>query len=202
MIQFNKLKVSQDGKNLIIDAQVENCSYYTNIHIDSIIIDTQHTFVTSGPSVTPAFKYTYTSTSASTLGYDTILDQNGGLKEIRMTISHSELGETTTLDQDLLFVYVIINGSPSPNTPCGMDNTYELGVIYNDYPHYLISMNYINELSSCCKIPQSFIDYFLEKKAFELAIKVGSYLTAINYWNKFFTVVPNTITYKTCQCNE
>jgi hypothetical protein len=39
MIQFNDLKITSDGKTLIIDVSVKDLDYYTNVFLDSIIID-------------------------------------------------------------------------------------------------------------------------------------------------------------------
>ena len=41
MIQFNELRITSDNKCLIIDTQVEDLSYFVNVTIDSIFIDTQ-----------------------------------------------------------------------------------------------------------------------------------------------------------------
>lgn len=200
MIQFNELRITQDGKNLIIDAQVQNISYYTDVYIDSIIIDSQNTFVSSGASSSPLFKYTYDATTASTLGYVT-LTSGGKLKGIRMTIPYNSLGETSNLDKDLLFVYVTIIGTPSSNTPCNMDLTYELGIVYNTYPFYLRGMNFIKELNSSCELPKQLIDYMLRQKVLETCIQVGDYTKAVEYWKKFFTGDYQVINLKTCSCN-
>ena len=191
MIQFNELRITQDGKNLIIDAQVQDISYYTDVYIDSIIIDSQNTFVSSGASSSPLFKYTYDATTASTLGYVTSL-----------TIPYNSLGETSNLDKDLLFVYVTINGTPSSDTPCNMDLTYELGIVYNTYPFYLRGMNFIKELNSSCELPKQLIDYMLRQKVLETCIQVGDYTKAVEYWKKFFTGDYQVINLKTCSCNE
>lgn len=201
MIQFNELRITQDGKNLIIDAQVQDMSYYTDVYIDSIIIDSQNTFVSSGASSSPLFKYTYDATTASTLGYVTSLTSGGKLKGIRMTIPYNSLGETSNLDKDLLFVYVTINGTPSSDTPCNMDLTYELGIVYNTYPFYLRGMNFIKELNSSCELPKQLIDYMLRQKVLETCIQVGDYTKAVEYWKKFFTGDYQVINLKTCSCN-
>ena len=200
MIQFNELRITQDGKNLIIDAQVQNISYYTDVYIDSIIIDSQNTFISSGASSSPLFKYTYDATTASTLGYVT-LTSGGKLKGIRMTIPYNSLGETSNLDKDLLFVYVTINGTPSSDTPYNMDLTYELGIVYNTYPFYLRGMNFIKELNSSCELPKQLIDYMLRQKVLETCIQVGDYTKAVEYWKKFFTGDYQVINLKTCSCN-
>lgn len=202
MIQFNELEITQDGKNLIIDAQVQNISYYTNIYIDSIIVDNQNTFVSTGVSAHPIFSYTYDPVSAQSLGYSTILSSNGKLKGIRMTVPCASLGEIATLDKDLLFVYVTINGTPSPDTPCDMDLSYELGAVFNTYPFYLRGMTFIKELDSSCKIPKQVIDYMLRQKVLQTSIQVGDYIRAIDYWKKFFMVDYQVINLKTCNCHE
>ena len=56
MIQFNKLQINREGTKLTIDIAVKDLEYYNNVYIDSISIDTQDTFVNSGPSKKP--KYT------------------------------------------------------------------------------------------------------------------------------------------------
>ena len=201
MIQFNELRITQDGKNLIIDAQVQDISYYTDVYIDSIIIYSQNTFVSSGASSSPLFKYTYDATTASTLGYVTSLTSGGKLKGIRMTIPYNSLGETSNLDKDLLFVYITINGTPSSDTPCNMDLTYELGIVYNTYPFYLRGMNFIKELNSSCELPKQLIDYMLRQKVLETCIQVGDYTKAVEYWKKFFTGDYQVINLKTCSCN-
>lgn len=201
MIQFNELRITQDGKNLIIDAQVQDISYYADVYIDSIIIDSQNTFVSSGASSSPLFKYTYDATTASTLRYVTSLTSGGKLKGIRMTIPYNSLGETSNLDKDLLFVYVTINGTPSSDTPCDMDLTYELGIVYNTYPFYLRGMNFIKELNSSCELPKQLIDYMLRQKVLETCIQVGDYTKAVEYWKKFFTGDYQVINLKTCSCN-
>lgn len=55
MIKFTDLRVTRDGKNLIIGAKVREDSYYDNIYIDKIIIDTEETFSTAGPSENPVY---------------------------------------------------------------------------------------------------------------------------------------------------
>ena len=59
MIQFNTLKITQDGKNLIINASVKNLEYYTNVLIGSIVIDNQDTYSTRGPSSNPVYKHSF-----------------------------------------------------------------------------------------------------------------------------------------------
>ena len=50
MVQFNELRITPDGQKLIIDVSVKDLEYYTNVYLDTVQIDTQDSFVESGPS--------------------------------------------------------------------------------------------------------------------------------------------------------
>ena len=65
MLIFNELRITPDQKYLIIDVSVDNQKYYKNIQIDSIIIDTQDTYIDSGPSNNPIFTYKLTEENSN-----------------------------------------------------------------------------------------------------------------------------------------
>ena len=129
MIQFNTLKITQDGKNLIINASVKNLSYYTNVLIGSIAIDNQDTYSASGPSSNPIYRHSFA-------GKDLVTNEDiAGLKNISITVSAKELLDNNgDLNDDILYVYLIAVGTPSADTPCGMDNVNTLGVALNLRP--------------------------------------------------------------------
>lgn len=101
---------------------------------------------------------------------------------------------------NLLFIRIKTKGTPSPDTPCGEDNVYTLGVVTNLYPMYQQAFNYIKELSNTCSVPQNFINFILQYKAFQLAVKTGHYTEAIKYWRRFFGKIKNVET-PNCGCN-
>lgn len=181
MIQFNTLKITQDGKNLVINASVKNLSYYTNVLIGSITIDNQDTFSASGPSNNPIYKHSFA-------GKDLITGEEiAGLKTISITISAKEfLDNDGDLNNDILYVYLTAVGSPSADTPCGMDNINTLGVALNLRPIYNSGMAYIKQVEKSCEIPKGFINFILEYRALDLALKTENYVQANKYWNKFF----------------
>ena len=181
MIQFNTLKITQDGKNLIINASVKNLSYYTNVLIGSIIIDNQDTYSANGPSNNPIYKHSFA-------GNDLVTNENIlGYKNISITISAKELLDNNgDLNDDILYVYLIAVGTPSADTPCGMDNVNTLGVALNLRPIYNNGMSYIKQVESTCEIPKDFINFILRYKALDLALKTENYIQANKYWNKFF----------------
>lgn len=182
MVQFNELRITPDGQKLIIDVSVKDLKYYTDVYLNSIQIDTQDTFVESGPS--------------SEVAYTKTIDGNS--KSVRLELGIGDL--LPTLNDNLFFVYIRIKGTPAPNTPCGMDNITTLGVVSNLYPLYQHTFSYIKELSNTCSIPKNFINYILQYKAFELAVKTGHYTEAIRYWKKFFMGIKDSVITSNCGC--
>lgn len=182
MVQFNELRITPDGQKLIIDVSVKDLEYYTDVYLNTIQIDTQDTFVESGPSS----EVVYTKTI------------KGDTKSIRLELGTGDL--LPALNDNLFFVYIKIKGTSAANTPCGMDNTTTLGVVFNLYPLYQHAFNYIKELSDACSIPKNFINYILQYKAFELAIKIGHYIEAIKYWKKFFMGIKDSVITSNCGC--
>lgn len=212
MVDFNELRVSPDRKNLIIDVSIKDLSYYENVYIDSIIIDTQDTYIPSGPSNSPIFTYEVVSNvtpvySLPDCGCGQVQDyidkencfetSNNEEKRVRLELDNTALDNH--LKGNLFFVYVITKGTPSSDTPCNMDNTINLGVTADTYPIYTNMLNSLKELESC-STPKLFTDAFLRFKAFELSIKTGQYSQVINYWNKYFKSldIPNNTN---CSCN-
>lgn len=213
MIEFKELRITSDGKKLIIDAAVKNLSYYTNIFIDTVIIDTQDTYVATGPSTNPIFTYEVTTNDSivsSTNDLDipiqtgedkeiVYVNEEGGEKRIRLELNSTVL--KVDLSTTLFFVYIVAKGTPTIDTPCGMDNQTTLGVVANLYPFYRSIIGCMKEIESDCDIPKTFIDKLLRFKALELCIKTGYYTQAIKYWNKFFRKIKSTAATK-CKCNE
>ena len=54
MIKFNELRISSN-RYLIIDVSVKNEDYYKDVYIKSVSVDTQDTYIDSGPSNNPIF---------------------------------------------------------------------------------------------------------------------------------------------------
>ena len=52
MVVIDQLRITDDGENLVLDAHVNKASYFDNVYIDKIAIDTQDTVLQtfSGPS--------------------------------------------------------------------------------------------------------------------------------------------------------
>lgn len=209
MIQFNELRITPDSKYLIIDASIDNSSYYDNVILDRIVIDTQDTYVANGPSSNPIYThkidYDYTYSTPEDYSCNPVLSGDDkaycltqGGKNTRLTLSAKDLG--ISLNDNILFVYAIATGTPAPDTPCGMDNSVLMNTVINLYPIYQESIKYIHELNYDCNIPRGFTDMILKYKAIELCIKTGNYTQAIKYWKKFLLDINSVTSYK-CRCN-
>lgn len=166
MIVFNELKISPDNTEMVINVSVPNIDIYKDVYIDSIIIDNQDTFTNNGPSSKPVYS----------------MEVEGNKKNIRLSLCVSDIN----LADNLFFVYVNTKGNPSPDTPCTMDNSLSLAIIFNKYPIFRVFMNYVKEVEADCAIPKKFIDNILRFKALCLCINTGNYVQAIKYWNRFF----------------
>ena len=183
MITFNELKITPDGEKLIIDISVKDLEYYTDVYLDAIFIDTQNTFIETDPSPS-AF----------------VMPIEDDLKSYRIELRGEDI--SYSLNDNIFFVRVKTRGTPAINTPCGMDNIITLGIAINFYPLYQQAISYIKELSDTCTTPKNFINFMLQYKAFQLAIKTGHYTEAIKYWKKLHssqTIKDTTVT-NNCGC--
>ena len=183
MIEFNKLVINREGTKLSIDVSVKDSSLYNNVYIEKIIIDSQDTFISTGPSESPLYTKSI----------------EGDLKNVKLELTKGDF--LKSLDDTLFFVWVKTKGTPSPETPCGEDNILSLGVVFYLYKLYNYSLNYLKEVNSECIIPKHLIDFILRLKALTVSIETGHYEEAIKYWNKFFKSINLNIIDNECGCN-
>nr|DAR32407.1 MAG TPA: hypothetical protein [Bacteriophage sp.] len=182
MITFNELRITPDGKRLIIDASVKDMSYYQNVYIDKVVVDSQGTYVDNRPSRHPVYTTTVT----------------GNSKRVQLVLD--DLVEVTVED-NMFFVYVITKGTPSADTPEGMNNQTTIGVAVDLSKVYNTSMCSIRQIECSCEIPKNFIESILRIKALELAIRTAHYTQAIKYWKKFFMCNTEEGESLKCRCN-
>lgn len=88
MIKWNELRVTQDGKELIIDGSVKDLEYYKDVYIEEVVIDNQDTYVPNGPSSKPIFSYNVKSETE---------------KSIRLELDSKALGVTIN---NTMFLYI------------------------------------------------------------------------------------------------
>lgn len=168
MIKFTDLRVQKE--HLIIAAEVEEIEdYFDDVYIDKIFVDTQDTFITSGPSANTIYSATV----------------SGNLKEFSLTLTSADLNNID-LENTMFFVHVKAKGTPSPSTPCGYDKEYTLGVTFSLCPIYNLTLGYIKEIENTCDIPRSFINAILQLKAVQYSIDSKHFEQAAIYYKKFF----------------
>ena len=183
MIIFNKIKISQDDRYIIIDAEMDNSDYYKDMYIDSVIIDNQDTYTANGPSSNPIYTY-----------------QTQGERNIHLELTKVDLN-ISTLEQTMFFIYVIAEGTPAPDTPCGLDVNIVSKVLVNTYPIYRDIMKYIKELGDTCRTPYNLIDKLLQLKMLDICVQVGNNIEAIRIWKTYFmNIIDNNIN-TNCNCN-
>ena len=182
MIKFTELRVQKE--RLIIVAEVREIEdYYDNVYIDKIIIDSQDTFNSSGPSANPIYSVTV----------------SGNQKKFSLSLSAASF-DSIDIDHTMFFVYAKAKGTPSPSTPCGYDDEYSLGVTFSLCPIYNSTMGYIKQIETSCDIPKKFIDMFLQFKAIQYSIDSGHFTQAIKYYNRFYkNLSVNSLS--TCGCH-
>lgn len=214
MMHFNELRVSSDNQYLIIDVSVDSQDFFQDVLLDSIIIDTQDTYVPNGPSANPI--YTYKIKDMYDLTYsipeecscNPVREEEDmsycltygtqQMKNVRLLLTQNEL--KVPLCGNMFFIYVTASGAPSDDTPVELTTNPIMGTVVNMNTLYKTSLCYIKEVSRDCSIPKKFIDFILRVKAVELCIKTGNYTQAIKYWKKFFAPLCDTPT-TNCGCN-
>ena len=213
MIVLEQCRIDE-GK-LIIEASVENLSYYKDVYIEAVVIDTNDTYSPNGPSNNPVFIKEFepehmkvdVTNDCNSLKVDedckcgdVYTSQKAGVKNIRLCLSPKDIN-VSNLDNNIFFVYIIATGIPAPCTPCGMDNKFTMGIAVNLRPIYNTAMKYVNELDSTCTIPRGFIDMILRLKAFDLSLRTGNYQVAFKQWDKLFKNKISVSPTKGCGCN-
>lgn len=172
MITFNELRYSEDGKILIIDASVISSTYYEDVYIEKVSIDSHKNYVATGPS-----------SKAQKLWEDSG-DENR--KNVRIEIPLTDILDRTP--SDLFYVYVQCKGTPSPDTPCGLDNITTLGILV-DWKHlYDQGLKFMKDvINGCCDIPREAINWFLRYKTLEMCLATGNYVKANETWDAWFS---------------
>lgn len=181
MIRFDVLNVteSNDKFYLNIDVTAIDEGQYS-LTISKILIDTQDTFVEGGPSINAIEVFSSLSNTK------------------KVTLHLSEEQGLNDISSNIYFVYVLprvtIQITPGNNTESQASssdyttsqfNPDYLGITYYEQHILRKYLKYIKEIDKLGEIPKNFIDYYLKVKTFEVSLKTGHYLQAIDYWKYF-----------------
>lgn len=210
MVDFNELRITPDSTHLIIDVSINNASYYDNMFIKNIVIDTQDEYLSTGPSSNPIYVYetsynhskTYSTpetNSACPIETDDSYVFTENLEDkrhVRLILTEADLSKS--LSDNMFFVYIIVDGQPTADTPCGLNKSIYMKSVLNVFPLYQKSMYYLQEVGKECTIPRAFINMILQLKAVQIGIKTGNYVEAFNQYKSFLKT--NNIS-PTIKCN-
>ena len=169
MIKYNTLKI--EGNNLIIDFEVEDKPYYSNVSIEGVRVDTPLTYGTD----TPYYIY----------------------DEDDVTRYEAEIF-IPDVKKELLIITPQVYVALPPDTPCGAD-VIDMAAVYDRNVLLDKGLGYLKELGDTCEISRGFVDFILKRYALDMAIATCNYSMAIKYW-KMLTMIKGT-TIKGCGCH-
>lgn len=197
MIRFNELKI--EDNYIIIDVQIEEEKYFKDMYIDSIVIDTQDTFIANGPSSKAIYTKTF-NTDTDIKKEENIYTQ-GTDKHNRVRIYIDAKDLNVDIHKTMFFVYVIAGGTPAADTPCRWDENKALHTLVDTQVLYNNMIQYVKELNKDCSTPDNFINAILQFNAIDLALKTNQYPLAIDLWKRFYSDIESNIVLPNCGCN-
>ena len=197
MIRFNELKI--ENNYIIIDVQIEEEKYFKDMYIDSIVIDTQDTFIANGPSSKAI--YTKTFNTDTDVNKEEIVYTQGTDKYNRVRIYIDGKNLNVDIHKTMFFVYVIAGGTPTADTPCRWDENKALHTLVDTQVLYNNMIQYVKELNKDCSTPDNFINAILQFNAIDLALKTNQYPLAIDLWKRFYSDIESNVVLPNCGCN-
>ena len=225
MVQFDQLRISDDGKELFIDVHVNTSSYFKNVYLNGIVIidanskekdckSKDYTGISETDPYVPNNNYVYKSEISGNekelhlrltkADFDTAfvnMNSGGGLDSSKPYAKVSF--NKPNFSDSLFFVYIICKGADSEYTPCVLDSSKPtVGVTFDEKLLYQRVMDYIKQLSDNCTVPREFIDFILLWNGFKASIETEHYVPALKYWQMLFNNPKfiNGITTKGCGC--
>lgn len=196
MLQWNELRITPDGRYLIIDVEVQHLEYYDNVYLESISI-----CVPKNPDDLKEYPMGYTEIWRNYDEPEKILPPNTEGPNIKHIRKFIDLDGTDWKDR-VFFVYaqadVLESDEKLAKAPCGAKSKWLMGVTYNKELLYRNSINALSTVNEC-NPSKELIDYILNNMAFKMSIEVGDYKTAVRYWNNSFKE-PVTVKHN-CGCH-
>nr|DAG91424.1 MAG TPA: hypothetical protein [Crassvirales sp.] len=226
MVQFDQLRISDDGKELFIDVHVNTSSYFKNVYLNGIVIidanskekdckSKDYTGISETNPYVPNNNYVYKS---EILGNEKELHLRLTKADFDAAFVNMNSGDVVNslkpyakvsfnkpnFSDSLFFVYIICKGADSECTPCVLDSSKPtVGVTFDEKLLYQRVMDYTKQLSDNCTVPREFIDFILLWNGFKASIETEHYVPALKYWQMLFNNPKfiNGITTKGCGCH-
>lgn len=178
MIQINDCKITQNGKYLSISAQVSPYTYFDNVVIHKVYIDTSDTFTMVGPS-SKAIVYTIDAREAY--------------------VTHDVDG----INDKMFFVWIEATGDIAENTPCDMKDNLVVTYAIDNITLFEKGACLIKSINDCDP-SKAMIDFIIQLNALKVALELGQYGQAIKLWDVITTDIStntNTVITPSCGCH-
>lgn len=204
---FDQLRISDDGKELYIDAHVNQAHYFDNVYLRRITICTEDQVSELNPQ-SYGSDFVYQKEITPTAYEHPTLDEDSGInlmKELHLVLTPFMLNEkfkAIDFSHNIFFVYVDCAGIPAPDTPCTLDELTTLGVTFDYGVIFNRGMQFTKELADTCNIPSRFIDFILNVEALKISIETGHYVPAIQYWKNLMKMNNKNISSRPCNCHH
>lgn len=193
MIVYDQLRISDDGKQLYIDAHVSLASCFYEVTIQSL-------YICLGSQV-------YETLTIDPESNDYIYKKDyDAVREIHECINISDdslLYNKVSFSKDLFFVYIGCNIVPDGCGCFASVGKYVLGVTFDENLLYQKVMQFTKDLANDCQMSVGFTDFILLWNAFKASVETEHYIPAIKYYNMLFDK-SNGITagiIKNCGCH-
>lgn len=191
MIYFDNTKFI-DRKHIQVNVQVPDLSYFTNVYIDRIVVTSDNEFEKKG--------------YVTDKGY--ILVPSGNTKNQTFSVSLADLGESGN-EPKLYYIYVKIKGTPASDTPCGMDNEWDvyavadLHTIYDKAVHLMNCGNDCGCSDDACHTNTRLANFSLEYYRLKSSLEFKDFENAIDSFNKLTGItVKNEYIPSNCGCRK
>lgn len=189
MVIFNELRITENGKCIIVDCEVENVDVYSDMYIQSIYLE-----------------YYKNATSASMPSSKAYLlyenkDGDTSVKGKRLTFQKELLPATefgiSGFEGGLFYVIVNCDGTlPASisSMPCGYDSTTDVGAILDWKTFYSRGMSYVSSITAGCSKPNfcdnpvAFEEFLLLWNALKLALSTCNWDMVSELWDRFLRV--------------
>lgn len=197
MVIFDQLRISDDGTTMYVDIHIPEHSYYDDLYLDTITIQTSDAVSTANPEA-PTIDFIYKDTFGEEQKQASLVINKASFDLAWLnTDSQGEPIDPTqpyakkpfkgsNLSKDLFFVYIGTKGTISPEAPCGEDDMTTVGVTFDETMFHQLVMYYTRELAQDCNIPMGFIDLILLWQAFNSAVETEHFIPAIEFYNRIF----------------
>jgi hypothetical protein len=186
MVTFKELRISPDGKKLLVNCIVDQMNIYEDMYIKSIYVEYYKNVNTMGvPSDKAICIYENSEDDVS-------------VKAVKECLEHSNIVvEKFNIESfigGLFYVYVTCDGvlpAGVSTLPCGYDDNTDVGVILDWKLFYETGMKYIARMAKeCykCDSPLGAENFILLWNALKLAMSTCDYRLIEKYWNKFIRI--------------